>query len=200
METRPPAWALIGPALAGLVAVGLSTAPLGRTWHAIEGALGLAPARMLMFVLIYPVVAAATSIIGVLLGRRSPNAVGIPAIVLMVVGLALTTLTPTPAVLLAGRAVTGLGAGAVVGTVVAIALHQGRQRGRALAIVAGVAAFALVAGLFFGWVGSTMLNWRWVFLAALPVTLLALFATIVAGIVVLTQRAGRPAPPAPMGR
>lgn len=196
-QATPPLWSLIGPGLAGLVALYLLTAPLGREWTVIRLSLHTGEGMMIAIFLGYLVPAAASSAAGMLAGRRWPAAVAAPGILLMFLGVLVIALAPSAPALLGGRVMAGLGAGGAVGTAAVLALHHGRTT---TAVVAILAALGLVSGPALGWVVVTVSSWRAVFLLALPGILLALLVTVVAGIVRLALRGNRPAPSVPSGR
>src|SRR3982750_3922609 len=98
------------------------------------------------------------------------------AVVLFLIGSALCGLAQSMAMLIAFRAVQGLGAGglivltqATVGDIV-----PPRERGRYQGIFGGVFGLASVAGPLIGGVIVEHASWRWVFYVNLPIGLLAL--------------------------
>jgi MFS family permease len=81
-------------------------------------------------------------------------------------------LAPSEGVLIAARAVQGIGAAAVMpltAAIVADAYPEG-QRGRALGIYIGVAALFLSIGPLVGGALSEFASWRWIFLINVPIT------------------------------
>src|ERR1700750_3171573 len=98
------------------------------------------------------------------------------AIVLFLIGSALCGLADSMTMLIAFRAVQGLGAGglivltqATIGDVV-----PPRERGRYQGIFGGVFGLASVAGPLIGGVIVEHVSWRWVFYVNLPIGLVAL--------------------------
>jgi MFS family permease len=84
-------------------------------------------------------------------------------------------------VLIAARAVQGIGAALTVPTAVALlatAFSEGPARNRAFATFTAAAASGFTGGLVLGGLITTGLSWRWIFLAKVPVVALALLAAI----------------------
>jgi EmrB/QacA subfamily drug resistance transporter len=115
------------------------------------------------------------------------------AVVIFLVGSALCGLAQSMTMLIAFRAVQGLGAGglivltqAVVGDIV-----PPRERGKYQGIFGGVFGLASVAGPLIGGIIVESASWRWVFYVNLPIGLAAL--VVLAVTLPATQRRGRPA-------
>jgi MFS transporter, DHA2 family, methylenomycin A resistance protein len=90
-------------------------------------------------------------------------------------------LAPTVAILIACRAVQGLGAAILVPNSLALLNHaypDGKQRGRAVAIWAAGASLALTAGPLVGGGLIALLNWRAIFLVNLPIGIVGLWLTL----------------------
>ncbi|HXZ62985.1 MAG TPA: MDR family MFS transporter [Acidimicrobiales bacterium] len=101
------------------------------------------------------------------------------AIVIFVIGSALSGISQTMNQLIAFRALQGLGGGGlmvgaqtIVGDVV-----SPRERGRYVGLFGGMFAIATVIGPLIGGLFVTYLSWRWVFYINLPLGILALFVT-----------------------
>jgi predicted MFS family arabinose efflux permease len=112
----------------------------------------------------------------------------------MILGLVTTALAPAGAVLLLGRALTGLGVGAVWGVVAALVWQAGAWRTRAVATLAGAAVLALILGPAIAALLGRALAWRWTFLLAVPVAMVVLLVTVASGIALLVRRASTPLP------
>lgn len=87
-------------------------------------------------------------------------------------------LAPTPAALIAARAMQGLGAAILVPNSLALLNHaypDDRQRGRAVAVWAAGASLALAAGPLAGGVLIAWIGWRAIFLVNLPIGLAGLW-------------------------
>src|SRR5215207_3222739 len=104
-------------------------------------------------------------------------------------------LAPAGAVLLAGRALQGLGAALIAPSALALlteARPEGAARARALAWWTAAAAGGGASGWVLGGILSGLLDWRWVFLVNVPVCLAAAAA---APRIIPESRDASPAPP-----
>ncbi|MFD6072083.1 MULTISPECIES: MFS transporter [Amycolatopsis] len=178
----PPWWLLIGPGFAALIGLFLLTviyrfdgeSPLGID-------LGMSSQSLLLSGLVAYVVAAAIAFpAGLVLGARFPTSVTVPAIVLMLLGVLLVAFVPGSGLLLVGRLLTGLGAGAVLGVTVALIRRLGTGRGAAAGAMAGLGVLALVAAPVLGGLLSDATGFRVVFVVA---ALFVFAALVVAGII-----------------
>ncbi|MFE5597723.1 MFS transporter [Streptomyces coelicoflavus] len=89
-------------------------------------------------------------------------------------------IAPNAGVLIAARAVQGLGAAGMFGTTIALlGMHySGRDRGVAFAVWGAVNAIAAAAGPVVGGLLTEYLDWRWIFFVNLPVCLAAVAMTL----------------------
>lgn len=90
-------------------------------------------------------------------------------------------LAPTPGTLVAARVLQGVGAALMLPGTLAIigdAHPDPRERARAIGVWAGVGSVALPAGPLLGGLLVEGPGWRWVFLVAVPVTLVLGIATV----------------------
>ncbi|MET9381763.1 MFS transporter [Streptomyces sp. NPDC002928] len=87
---------------------------------------------------------------------------------------------PNEGVLIAARAVQGLGAAGMFGTTIALlGMHySGRERGVAFAVWGATNAIAAAAGPVVGGLLTEYLDWRWIFFVNLPVCLIAVMMTV----------------------
>ncbi|MEW2450965.1 MFS transporter [Streptomyces parvulus] len=122
--------------------------------------------------------ALAMPVAGRLLSRWSPFRLLLAGVAGLVGGSALTAAAPTLTVVIAGRLVGGAGAGTTVIAVFAVATAlPGRERARALGIVAAASATASGCGTLLGGTVTAWLGWRAVLALpalALPLLLAAL--------------------------
>jgi DHA2 family methylenomycin A resistance protein-like MFS transporter len=189
MSAPPPVvWELSGPVLgglAGLYLLGVTAGPRMTAGVAMD--LDLTASTMVWVSAAYLVAAMLTAPAGVMLGRRAPNAVAATAAGLLFLGSVVDALAGDHVMLMAGRVVSGLGAGALI----AYAVMLTRDAGRPWAyVVGGLGAFALVLGPVLGGGLAAALTWRSAFLVALPPLILAVLASVIRGI---TSAARRPA-------
>ncbi|GEB49012.1 MFS transporter [Streptomyces cacaoi] len=122
--------------------------------------------------------ALAMPVAGRLLARWSPFHILVAGVVALAAGSALAGAGPTLSVVIVGRLIGGAGAGATVIAVYAAATAlPGRQRIRALGIVAAASATASGCGTLLGGAVTAWLGWRAVLaipVLALPLLLVAL--------------------------
>lgn len=188
-----PVWLVIGPALAASVGAFLLAVTVGPALAAIQRAMGLPTSMMLWIFVAYLLPAVLAVPVSALVGRRWPTSVTLSTIALLVLGTLLTALAPGSGSLLLGRAVTGFGAGLAWGVTAVLVAQMGARRVWVASLVAG----AVVLTLCLGAAAGTFLaqTWRFPFVLAIPVEVVALLVTAVSGIVVLTRRASPPAQP-----
>ena len=98
------------------------------------------------------------------------------AIVIFVLATAAAGFSQTPEMLIAFRAVQGIGAGglAALSQVIMADIISPRERGRYMGLFGAVMAVATVGGPLLGGVITDTLGWRWNFFVALPFALAAL--------------------------
>ncbi len=109
-----------------------------------------------------------------LLGRRRLFVAGV---ILFTAASLLNGFAQTSGMLIAGRALQGLG-GALVSpaalSIVTTTFPEGRERTRALAIWSAIAAGGSAVGLLLGGVLTDVASWRWVFFVNVPVGAIAI--------------------------
>ncbi|HEY6963308.1 MAG TPA: MFS transporter [Gaiellaceae bacterium] len=116
-----------------------------------------------------------------LLGGRASDLLGrqrlfIAGVVIFTVASAINGVANSSNLLIAGRALQGLG-GALVSpaalSIVTTTFEEGRDRTRALGVWSAIAAGGAAVGLVLGGVLTEYLSWRWVFFVNLPVGVIA---------------------------
>ncbi|WP_409490901.1 MFS transporter [Amycolatopsis sp. cmx-11-12] len=124
--------------------------------------------------------ALAMPVAGRLMARWSPFRVLVAGVVVLAAGSALAGAGPTLPVVIAGRLIGGAGAGATVISVFAtVTSLPGRERTRALGIIAAASATASACGTLLGGALTAWLGWRAVL--AFPVVALPLLLVTLAG-------------------
>jgi MFS family permease len=124
--------------------------------------------------------ALAMPVAGRLMARWSPFRVLVAGVVALAAGSALAGAGPTLPVVIVGRLIGGAGAGATVIAVFAAATAlPGRERIRALGIIAAASATASACGTLLGGAVTAWLGWRAVL--AIPVLALPLLLAALAG-------------------
>ena len=91
-------------------------------------------------------------------------------------------LAASPGLLIAARAVQGVGGAAMFATTIALlnASYQGRDRGTAFGVWGAVAGGSAAVGPVLGGLLTETLSWRWIFFVNLPVSAAAIALTLAA--------------------
>ncbi|MEV0458706.1 hypothetical protein [Catellatospora methionotrophica] len=189
-QPRPPAvataerpwWTLSGPGLSAVVAVCQLAMLLGPLHSSLQRDLGVSAAALAAITVVPLAAALLGGGLGYLLGWRAPTSAVVAGLLSMLVGAVVTALSPTSAMVLAAGAVTGLGAGAVLGTAAALTGRVDGHRATARLVLGLAALGGLAAGVVLGWVLPTMLSWRLAYLSMVVLILVALVATAVSGV------------------
>ena len=119
-----------------------------------------------------------------LLGARAGDLIGrrrtfIAGIAVFSVASLLAGAAPSPAVLLAARAVQGIGGALAAPSALALLMVQfpeGRARTRALGWYAAVSVGGIAVGLILGGILTQWLSWRWVFFGNVPIGIAVVLA------------------------
>lgn len=200
-EARPnggrAAGMLIGPGFAAIIGLAMLTAVYridGKSLIQFEFHMS-SRAVLLTCVVAYLVAAIPAVGLGFAIGARFPAAVTLPAIGVMLIGAVVTALAAGSGMLLSGRVLGGLGAGATAGVVTALVLRLNGRRGVAAAVVAALGVLAAVIAPAIGQLISDVASFRSVWLAAVPFLLVALIVSAVSAI----ASAERPVRSAPHG-
>jgi MFS family permease len=133
--------------------------------------------------------ALAMPVAGRLMARWSPFQVLVAGVVALAAGSALAAVGPTLPVVIVGRLIGGAGAGAtVIAVFAAAAALPGRERLRALGMIAAAGGTASACGTLLGGAVTAWLGWRAVL--AIPVLALPLLLISFAGMRTLTRIGG----------
>src|SRR5206468_314798 len=110
-------------------------------------------------------------------GRRLVYLVGLAV---FAAASAACALAPNAGTLVAARVVQGVGGAAMFATTVALlnVSYQGRDRGIAFGVWGAVSGAAAAAGPILGGLLTEHLDWRWIFLVNLPVSVAAAWFTV----------------------
>ena len=89
-------------------------------------------------------------------------------------------LAPSTTVLIASRAIQGIGAAAMFATTIALlsTTYQGRDRGIAFGVWGAINGAAAAAGPILGGLLTQGLSWRWIFFVNLPISVVAIVLSI----------------------
>ncbi|MER6242848.1 MFS transporter [Streptomyces griseorubiginosus] len=112
-----------------------------------------------------------------ILGRRRVHVVGV---VVFAAASLMCGLASGPGMLVAARAVQGLGAAAMLATTLPLlgSVYQGRRRSVALGVWGAVSGAAAAVGPLLGGVLTDGPGWRWIFYVNLPVSVAAVWLTL----------------------
>ena len=112
-----------------------------------------------------------------LYGRRKLFTIGL---VLFAISSLAGGLAPTELVLIAARAVQGIGAAIASATglsLIAVSFSEGPERNRALSVFSAVSSAGFAAGVILGGVLTASLGWRSIFFINVPIGIVAAFLT-----------------------
>ncbi|HEX5826526.1 MAG TPA: MFS transporter [Candidatus Limnocylindrales bacterium] len=174
-------WALAIIAIAQFMVI-MDTSIIGVALPEIQRALGISPANLSWVFNAYVVAFGGL----LLLGGRLADLYGarrvfIAGFVILTSASLLTGLAPTEGILLAGRALQGVGAALIAPAALTLLMtlfaHDSRELTKALALYGAAAPAGGTAGVFLGGLLTSALDWRWVFLVNIPIGLLVLLAS-----------------------
>ena len=156
----------------------LDVAVVNVALPSIRGSLGFSTAGLQWVVNAYTLTFAGFLMLGGrasdLLGRRRVLLAGIALFTLSSLACALST---SPGLLIAARAVQGIG-GAVISpaslAILTTSFAEGRERNRALGLWAAIGGIGAASGALLGGLLTQGLGWQWVFLVNVPVGLVVL--------------------------
>jgi EmrB/QacA subfamily drug resistance transporter len=131
------------------------------------------------YTLTFAVLLATGGRLGDIFGRRL---MFIGGVVIFAITSATAGLAPTPEMLIASRAVQGVGAALMMPATLSIVTHAfpAAERGKAIGTWAGVSALALTIGPVVGGFLTEQVSWRAIFFINLPVAVVAVIASLFA--------------------
>jgi EmrB/QacA subfamily drug resistance transporter len=173
-EARSRPWALLALLVVAQFMVVLDITIVNVALPSIGAGLGFAESDLQWVVTAYVLASGGLVLVGGraadLLGRRRMLLAGLGVFTAasLVCGLA-----PSPAALVAARAVQGAGAALLTPAALAIitTTYEGTQRATALSVWGAIGTAGVAAGALLGGVLTTVASWHWVFLVNVPVGL-----------------------------
>ncbi|GAB2665110.1 hypothetical protein [Nocardia goodfellowii] len=188
-----PAWTLLGPGLATVVGLAMWTGVYRIDGSSpIQVEFGMSgPVFFLIGFVAYLIAAALAFSLGYLLGGRALTAVSISAAGVMLLGVVLVVLGGGSGILLVGRVLGGLGAGAAAGVTTAL-VRSLRSRRDLAAVAAAAGIVALVIAPIINQLISDAFSFRLAYLTATPLLVAALLASVISGIALAASN--RPGP------
>src|SRR5687768_6820378 len=159
----------------------------------IQRELGVSPAALPWIISSYVLAFGSLLLLGGragdLYGRRRVLRIGL---IVFTLASLLGGLGPTAALLIAARALQGIGAALVAPNVLALiatTFPVGKPRNNAMAVYAAMSAVGMTVGVLLGGILTGTLGWRWVFLINIPIGLAVLAGTRV--LIEAPRHAGR---------
>ena len=167
---------VIGAALLALFLGALDALIVAAAMPTVVADMGGLPLYSWVYAAYFLARAIALPIFGKLTDRFANRPLCIVAISTFMAGSALAGLAPNMALLIAGRAVQGVGAGGVFALVYVVLsdIAPPDQRGKTLSLASSIWGIASVLGPTLGGLIVTVFSWRWVFLINLPLGALSL--------------------------
>jgi EmrB/QacA subfamily drug resistance transporter len=174
-------WALAIIAIAQFMVI-MDTSIIGVALPEIQQALGFSQPNLSWVFNAYVVAFGGLLLLGGRLADlHGPRRVFIAGFAILTGASLLTGLAPTEGILLAGRALQGVGsaliAPAALTLLMSLFAHDPRELTKALALYAAAAPAGGTAGVFLGGLLTSALDWRWVFFVNVPVGILVLIAS-----------------------
>jgi EmrB/QacA subfamily drug resistance transporter len=174
-------WAIFGLVSVGTFMTTLDASIVNIALPSIAHAFGTPISGRVEWVVIgYLVVIAATLLsFGRLADIMGRERVWIAGLALFTAGSALSGLAPTLVLLVAARAIQGLGASLIFAPALALTVDAfpASQRGQALGMNALIVSLGVTAGPTLGGLITGSLGWRWIFFVNLPLGLIGLLVT-----------------------
>ncbi len=165
----------------GVLMGALDIAIVGPALPAIQASFGVDD-RALAWVFTIYVLAnlVGTPLMAKLSDRAGRRSIYVLDVALFAAGSLVVALSPSFAVLLAGRAIQGLGAGGIfpVASAVIGDTFPVEKRGSALGLIGAVFGIAFLVGPILGGVILFALNWHWLFLINLPIAAVLIVAAM----------------------
>ena len=162
----------------GVFMAALDTAVIGPAIPALREAFGVDNREVGLVMIVFILFSlSSTALMANLSDRYGRRPVYLGSVAIFALGSLLIAVSPRFWMILAGRAVQGIGAGGIIPTASAVIgdVLTGEQRGRALGLIGATYGMAFVLGPPMAALLMVVLSWHWIFLANLPIAAVVLF-------------------------
>jgi len=162
----------------GVFMAALDTAVIGPAIPALREAFGVDNREVGLVMIVFILFSlSSTALMANLSDRYGRRPVYLGSVAIFALGSLLIAVSPRFWMILAGRAVQGVGAGGIIPTASAVIgdVLTGEQRGRALGLIGATYGMAFVLGPPMAALLMVVLSWHWIFLANLPIAAVVLF-------------------------
>ena len=162
----------------GVFMAALDTAVIGPAIPALRAAFGVDNREVGLVMIVFILFSlSSTALMANLSDRYGRRPVYLGSVACFALGSLLIAVSPRFWMILAGRAVQGIGAGGIIPTASAVIgdVLAPEQRGRALGLIGATYGMAFVLGPPLAALLMVVLSWHWIFLANLPIAAVVLF-------------------------
>jgi MFS family permease len=162
----------------GVFMAALDTAVIGPAIPALRAAFGVDNREVGLVMIVFILFSlSSTALMANLSDRYGRRPVYLGSVACFALGSLLIAASPRFWMILAGRAVQGIGAGGIIPTASAVIgdVLAPEQRGRALGLIGATYGMAFVLGPPLAALLMVVLSWHWIFLANLPIAAVVLF-------------------------
>ncbi len=162
----------------GVFMAALDTAVIGPAIPALRAAFGVDNREVGLVMIVFILFSlSSTALMANLSDRYGRRPVYLTSVACFALGSLIIAVSPRFWMILAGRAVQGIGAGGIIPTASAVIgdVLAPEQRGRALGLIGATYGMAFVLGPPLAALLMVVLSWHWIFLANLPIAAVVLF-------------------------